>query len=134
MYKLILNLHIIAAFSFIGAILFVAISGVKLSQNKIGAKIVKRAHVLSAIAGATLFLTGLILVYSVSVLFLTYHWMQFSIALFLFIQFFDHFWADRQERRNGNSILKFSYLHSWLILKVFLSLIIMFLMYVKPMR
>ena len=132
MYRILLNLHIISAFSFIGAIMFIAFKGIKLSQNQQGISIVKKAHLLTAISGWLLLLTGFSLLYVVNGIFLTYNWMRFSIGLFLFIQFFDHFWADKQEEKNEQRITKFSYLNIWLILKVLFSLIIMLLMYLKP--
>ena len=129
MYRIILNIHIVSAFFFIGLILFIALKWKKLSKNE--KQILKKAHKFTGILGWTLFLTGITLIYILKGQILLFTWMKFSIGLFLTIQLFDHFWADKQEQKAKN--INKSYLNIWLILKVFLYSFIMFLMYIKPM-
>ena len=128
LYQVILNLHIISAFFFIGLNLFIALKWKKLSKNK--KHILKKVHQFIEIFGWILFLTGFILIYILKGQLLLFNWMKFSIGLFLFIQLFDHFWADKQEIKIKN--INDVHLNIWLILKVFFYSFIMFLMYVKP--
>ena len=97
MYQIILNLHIISAFLFIGILLFIALKWKKLAKNK--SQILKKAHQFTGILGWILFLTGITLIYILKGQLLIFSWMKFSIGLFLFIQLFDHFWADKQEKK-----------------------------------
>ena len=60
-------------------------------------------------------------------------WMQFSIALFVAIQLFDHFWADRREEElEHNPKTSTSSLKIWLIIKLGLYVLITMLMVLKP--
>jgi choline-glycine betaine transporter len=60
-------------------------------------------------------------------------WMQLSILLFVAIQLFDHFWADRRENElERNSQASDSALKVWLISKLGLYVLVAVLMVLKP--
>ena len=63
---------------------------------------------------------------------LSLFWMQLSIALFLAVQLFDHFWADRREKEiEQNSQVSIKALKIWMILKLGLYASITILMVLK---
>ena len=60
-------------------------------------------------------------------------WMQFSIAVFVAVQIFDHFWADRREKAiEDNPQVSTTSLKIWLIIKLIAFFIITMLMVLKP--
>jgi hypothetical protein len=59
--------------------------------------------------------------------------MQLSIGLYLFVQVFDHFWADkREDELAGGSAAAIQPLRGWLIAKLALYVIITIAMVIKP--
>ncbi len=60
-------------------------------------------------------------------------WMQLAIALFIAVQIFDHFWADRREdEMEHNPDAPTKSLKIWLIIKLAIYTLITLLMMVKP--
>jgi hypothetical protein len=59
-------------------------------------------------------------------------WMQVSIAIFVAIQIFDHYWADRREEEiEHNPNTSTSSLKNWLIIKLGLYFLVTMLMVLK---
>jgi hypothetical protein len=59
--------------------------------------------------------------------------MQISIGLYLFVQVFDHFWADKREEQLANgSVSLIQPLRAWLITKLVIYCGIAVVMVFKP--
>ncbi len=90
-------------------------------------------HFQAAVGGWTVLISGGVILYVQNGSFLNSLWMQISIAIYLFVQAFDHFWADKREEdlANGFSAALQS-LRLWLILKTLIYIVISFAMVLKP--
>lgn len=124
-------LHILATFALVGP-LMLAPRWLYLSQEKTGKTVLHDLHKLTGIAGWIVLLSGIIMLVLLNGALLHALWMQISIALFIAVQLFDHFWADAKEDDIAKGIDKsFHLLKMWLIIKLGLYALITLLMVIK---
>lgn len=131
-YTLTKALHVLTAFALVGP-LMLAPRWLYLARHEVGRTALHDLHRLTGIAGWLVLISGgvmLILQHGGMIYAL---WMQFAIALFVAIQLFDHFWADRREEElEHNPEISTSTLKRWLIIKLGLYVLITLLMLLKP--
>jgi len=97
-----------------------------------GKKLLHELHLLTGISGWIVFLSGMLMLWVEGWSLLSTLWIQISLGLFIGIQLFDHFWADKREEELENSnILSLHELKFWLIIKILIYLFITFLMVIK---
>jgi uncharacterized membrane protein len=131
-YVFIKVLHILAAFTLVGP-LMLAPRWLHLTRHDAGRLALQDLHRLTGISGWLVLISGgtMLVLQHGGMLFSL--WVQFSIALFVAIQLFDHFWADRQEEElENNPKLSMSSLKIWLIIKLGLYILITLFMVLKP--
>lgn len=133
-YILLEVLHVLAAFALVGP-LMLAPRWLYLARHDVGRTALHDLHRLTGFAGWLVLLSGgVMLVLQNGGMFFSL-WMQFSIALFVAIQLFDHFWADRREEElEHNPKTSTSSLKIWLIIKLGLYVLITMLMVLNPPR
>lgn len=88
--------HILAGFALVGP-LMLAPRWLYLARHELGRRALHELHQLTGIAGWIVFISGGVMLYLQHGGMLFSLWMQVAIALFLAVQLFDHFWADRRE-------------------------------------
>lgn len=99
----------------------------------IGQKILRDIHLLTSISGLIVLTSGVILLWLQDTEMLSSLWMKISIGIFIALQIFDHFWADKQEEAlEKNAEVSVKKLKVWLLVKLGLYIFITFLMLVKP--
>ena len=130
-YQLLKTLHIVGVIALIGPLLLTPF-WLHLYQYDQGRKILSDLHKLTGISGWIVFFTGFLLLYHQDFVLLSSNWIIISIVLFLAIQLFDHFWADRQEEKleNKEDITQ-NHLKFWLWIKILAYLSITLLMVLK---
>ena len=132
-YTLLTLIHIVAVIALIGPLLLTP-KWLYLYRYNIGQQILKDIHLLTGISGLIVFLSGGILLWLQDGEILSSLWMELSIGIFIALQIFDHFWADKQEEAlENNPEVSVKKLKTWLIIKLGLYMIITFLMLVKPL-
>lgn len=131
-YNTIKVLHFLAAIALIGPLILTP-RWLHLYHNDMGRKILHEVHLLTGIAGWTVLISGLIMLFLQGVEMLSLLWIQASLGLFIAIQLFDHFWADTREKQleksPDNSMPE---LKIWLVIKLGLYSFIVILMTLKP--
>ena len=130
-YEILKTLHIFSAIALVGPLLLTP-RWLYIYQNEMGKKLLHELHLLTGVAGWIVFVSGMLMLWVEGWSLLSTLWIQISLGLFIGIQIFDHFWADKREEeleKNINSSLK--ELKVWVIVKIVLYLFIIFLMVVK---
>jgi len=130
-YEIFKILHIFSTIALVGPLLLTP-RWLYLYQNEMGKKLLHELHLLTGVAGWIVFVSGMLMLWVEGWSLLSTLWIQISLGLFIGIQIFDHFWADKREEeleKNINSSLK--ELKVWVIVKIVLYLFIIFLMVVK---
>ena len=131
-YNLLILLHIFAVIALIGPLILTP-RWLYLYHHDIGRKVLHDVHFVTAISGWIVFLSGGILLWLQNGEMLSFLWMKISIGIFIIIQIFDHFWADKREEEIEQSIDQSVFkLRAWLILKLGLYIAITVLMILKP--
>ena len=131
-YSLLILVHIISVTALVGPLILTP-KWLYLYRYDIGQKILKDIHLLTGISGLIVFISGAILLWLQDSEMLSYLWMKISIGIFIALQIFDHFWADKQEEAlENNPEVSVHKLKIWLLIKLGLYIIITFLMLVKP--
>ena len=131
-YTLIKALHVLTAFALVGP-LMLAPRWLYLARHDVGRTALHDLHRLTGIAGWLVLISGGVMLVLQRGGMIFSLWMQLSIALFVAIQLFDHFWADRREDElEHNPDVSTSALKRWLIIKLGLYVLITLLMLLKP--
>ena len=132
-YLIVKAIHVVAVAALVGP-LFLAPRWLSLSSDIAGQRVLNDLHAQTAIAGWIVLISGAGVLYVQNGAFLDSPWMQMSIAVYLLVQVFDHFWADKREEElaNGSSTAVRS-LHMWLVMKIALYLAISLVMVLKPL-
>jgi uncharacterized membrane protein len=131
-YDTIKILHFLAVIVLIGPLVLTP-KWLHLYRNDMGRKLLHELHLLTGIAGWTVLISGIVMLFLQNGEMLSFLWMQASLGLFIAIQLFDHFWADAREDRLENSLdSSTTALKTWLIIKLGLYTIIVVLMILKP--
>lgn len=131
-YILVKALHVLTAFALVGP-LMLAPRWLYLARHEVGRSALRDLHRLTGIAGWLVLISGGIMLALQRGGMIFSLWMQVSIALFVVIQLFDHFWADRREDElERNPATSTSALKRWLIIKLGLYVLITLLMLLKP--
>ena len=132
-YTLLILVHMISVIALVGPLILTP-KWLYLYHYDIGQKILKDIHVLTGISGLIVFISGAILLWLQDAQMLSYLWMRISIGMFIALQIFDHFWADKQEEvLESNPKVSVKKLRTWLFTKLGLYIIITFLMIEKPL-
>jgi len=127
-YEIFKTLHIFSAIALVGPLLLTP-RWLYLYQHDMGKKLLHELHLLTSVAGWTVFLSGMLMLWVEGWSLLSTLWIQTSLSLFIFIQFFDHFWADnREDELEKGHTSSLNELKVWLVVKILLYLIITFLM------
>jgi uncharacterized membrane protein len=92
-YMLVKAIHILAAIALVGP-LALAARWLPLSREAAPKQMLNELHLQTNIAGWLVLITGGAMLYVSGWAFLSLAWMQISIGLFVFVQVFDHFWAE----------------------------------------
>lgn len=131
-YNLFIVLHLFSVITLIGPLVLTP-KWLHLYHNDLGKKLLHDIHLLTGLSGLIVLLSGGILLWLQNGVMLSFLWMKVSIVIFIFLQIFDHFWADKQEQKlENNPEQSVSKLKVWLIIKVALYSIIALLMVLKP--
>ena len=131
-YSLLILVHIISVIALVGPLILTP-KWLYLYHYDIGQKVLKDIHLLTGISGLIVFISGAILLWLQNGEMLSSLWMKISIGIFIALQIFDHFWADKQEEAlENNPDISVQKLKIWLLIKLGLYIIITFLMLVKP--
>ena len=131
-YTLIKALHVLSAFALVGP-LMLAPRWLYLARHDVGRTALHDLHRLTGIAGWLVLISGGVMLVLQRGGMIFSLWMQLSIALFVAIQLFDHFWADRREDElEHNPDVSTSALKRWLIIKLGLYVLVTLLMLLKP--
>jgi hypothetical protein len=101
-YTILVLVHIIAVIALIGPLILTP-KWLYLYRYNIGQKILKDIHLLTGISGLIVLISGSILLWLQDAEMLSSLWMKISIGIFIVLQIFDHFWADKQEEALENS-------------------------------
>ena len=130
-YNVAVWMHIAFAFILIVPLIFVP-KLFHLYETEEGSKILHKIHFVTGLGGWFLLLSGIYMLYLQEWAMLSFYWMQLSIGLYVAIQFFDNFWADRQEEllEDGEST-SINRLKIWSVVKVVGYMIIALLMVFK---
>jgi uncharacterized membrane protein len=125
-------LHIFAVIALVGPLILTP-RWLYLYRQDIGKKVLHELHTLTGISGWIVLLSGTIMLWLQNGEMLSFPWMQFSLVLFVIIQLFDHFWADkREEALENDSKSNANVLKVWLIVKLGLYTLITSLMILQP--
>lgn len=125
-------LHILAAFGLVGPLMLTP-RWLYLAHHDSGRLALHELHLLTGISGWLVLISGGTMLYFQQGGMLFSPWMQFSIAIFVAVQIFDHFWADRREKAiEDNPQISTTSLKIWLIIKLIAFFIITTLMVLKP--
>ena len=131
-YNLLILVHTISVIALVGPLILTP-KWLYLYRYDIGQNILKDVHLLTGISGLIVFISGGILLWLQDGEMLSSLWMKISIGIFITLQIFDHFWADKQEEAlENNPDVSVQKLKIWLLIKLGLYIIIIFLMLVKP--
>jgi hypothetical protein len=124
--------HILAAFALVGP-LMLAPKWLYLARHEISRAALHDLHRLTGIAGWLVLISGGVMLLLQQGGMRYAFWMQSAIALFLAIQLFDHFWADRREEALAHDpSAPTTALICWLWIKLALYFFITVLMILKP--
>jgi len=130
-YEIFKIVHIFSAIALVGPLLLMP-RWLYLYQNEMGKKLLHELHLLTGIAGWIIFISGMLMLWIGRWSLLGTLWIQLSLGLFMVIQLFDHFWADKKEEElENNNTSSLNKLKIWLIVKILLYLFIVFLMVAK---
>lgn len=125
-------LHILAAFALVGPLMLTP-RWLYLTRHKVGRAALLDLHRLTGISGWLVLISGGVMLLLQHGALLLSPWMQWSIAIFVAVQIFDHFWADRREEElERNPQAPTVALKGWLILKLGLYALITVLMVARP--
>lgn len=125
-------LHILAAFALVGPLMLTP-RWLYLARYEVGRAVLHDLHLLTGLAGWLVLISGGVMVYLQEGGMLFPLWMQVAIGLFVAIQLFDHFWADRREEElEQDPDVSVAALKIWLIVKLGLYSFITLLMVLKP--
>lgn len=125
-------LHVLAAFALVGPLMLTP-KWLSMASHEVGRSALRDLHRLTGIAGWIVLISGGIMLILQRGAMLLSFWMQFSVALFIVIQIFDHFWADRREEElELNPQISTLPLKAWLITKLGLYALIAILMVSMP--
>jgi len=127
-YEILKTLHIFSTIALVGPLILTP-RWLYLYQNEIGKKLLHELHLLTGVAGWIVFLSGILMLWVEGWSLLSTLRIQISLSLFISIQLFDHFWADKREEELENSnTSSLNELKIWLVVKILLYLVITFLM------
>ena len=130
-YEIFKTLHIFSTIALVGPLLLTP-RWLYLYQHDMGKKLLHELHLLTGVAGWIVFLSGILMLYVEGWSLLSTLWIQISLGLFISIQIFDHFWADkREEELEKSNIASLNELKIWLVSKILLYLFITVLMITK---
>ncbi len=133
-YNLLISLHTFAVIALIGPLILTP-KWLYLYHHNVGKKVLKDIHFVTGYSGLIVFISGGILLWLQDTQMLSYIWMETSIGLFIGLQVFDHFWADKEEEKlENNSSFSIVQLKIWLIVKLIIYFIITFLMLIKAIN
>jgi uncharacterized iron-regulated membrane protein len=131
-YLLIKVVHVLAAFGLVGP-LMLAPKWLHLARHDSGRSALRDLHRLTGISGWLVLISGGIMLYLQDGGMFFSLWMQFSIAAFIIVQIFDHFWADRREDEiEHNPDTSTTQLKIWLTTKLTVYFVMAILMIIKP--
>jgi hypothetical protein len=124
-------LHVLTGAAIVGTIMLTP-KWLCLAHHDIGRSALHNLHQLTSISSWLALVSGGIMLILRHDGMLFYLWMQISIAIFLVIRIFDHFWAYRREEElTHNSNTSTTYLKTWLLIKLALYFLITMLMLLK---
>jgi len=130
-YEILKTLHVFSTIALIGPLLLTP-RWLYLYQHDMGKKLLHELHLLTGIAGWIVFLSGMLILWVEGWSLLSTLWIQISLGLFISIQLFDHFWADkREDELEKGHTSSLNELKVWLVVKILLYLVIAFLMVEK---
>jgi uncharacterized membrane protein len=130
-YEIFKIVHIFSTIALVGPLLLTP-RWLYIYQNEMGKKLLHELHLLTGVAGWIVFLSGMLMLWVEEWSLLGTLWIQISLGLFISIQLFDHFWADKREEELENSNTSaLNELKVWLVVKILLYLFITLLMVVK---
>lgn len=130
-YEVFKIIHIFATIALVGPLLLTP-RWLHLYQNDMGKKLLHELHLITGISGWIVFVSGMLMLWVEEWSLLGELWIQLSLGLFIGIQLFDHFWADkREEELENNNNASLNALKIWLVVKILLYLFIAFLMVIK---
>jgi hypothetical protein len=125
-------LHVFAVIALVGPLILTP-RWLYLYQHDAGRKALHELHTLTGSAGWVVLISGGVMLWLQNGAMLSLFWMQFSLAVFIMIQLFDHFWADKHEEAlENNPKQTASALKIWLIVKLLLYAFIALLMLWQP--
>lgn len=131
-YLIIKTLHVISAFALVGP-LALAPGWLYLYRSEDGRRTLGELHKLTGYAGVFVLVFGVALLYVQEWQMLLFWWMRAAVTIFVFILLFDHFWADKQEKKLAQDPAATSgKLKIWLVAKLLLYVLIASLMVLKP--
>ena len=131
-YLLVKTIHILAAIALVGPLALTP-RWLALSREPVAQRMLNDLHLQTSIAGWILLIAGVAILYLLGGNFLGARWMQISIGLYLFVQIFDHFWADKREEQLADGLLSaIQPLRIWLIAKLVIYCGIAVVMVLKP--
>lgn len=130
-YLFIKTVHVLSAMALVGP-LVLAPNWLSLSRHEDGKKALQHFHKIVGVAGWIVFLTGFSMLGLLNWTLLNTWWVQISMTMFVLIQLFDHFWADRRENDiETNPARSTVTLKIWLYTKIALYGVITILMVTK---
>lgn len=111
-------LHVLTAFTLVGP-LMLAPRWLYLAHHEVGRSALLDLHRLTGISGWLVLISGAVMLTLQQGAMLLSLWVQCSIIIFIAVQVFDHFWADRREEEiERNPQASTSALKAWLITKL----------------
>lgn len=124
-------IHFFAAIALVGP-LALAVRWLPASQEPVAKHLLDDLHLQTNIAGWIVFITAGVLLYMQHWAWINFLWIQISIALFVLVQIFDHFWADKREEQLAQRMLTtLTPLRTWLGVKLALYSGITFMVMLK---
>lgn len=124
-------LHVLTAFTLVGPLVLTP-RWLHLFRSEVGKSTLRDLHRLTGISGWLVLISGTIMLILQHGAMLSLIWMQVSIAIFVAVQVFDHFWADRREEElENNPEVSTLALRIWLMTKLGLYILITILMVSK---
>ncbi len=130
-YQIVKIFHILSVVGLLGPLILTP-KWLHLYRDGEGRKILKDLHRLTGVSGWMVLASGVSLLWFQHFAMFSFPWMKISIFLFLAIQVFDHFWADKMEEKLETDLnLSGNKLKLWLVIKILLYILLTSLMVLK---
>ena len=130
-YQIVKIIHVLTVIGLLGPLLLTP-KWLHLYKDEKGREILHDLHTLTGISGWIVFISGLVLLWFSDFVLFRMLWVKVSIFLFLAIQIFDHFWADKMEHKlEIDTEMSNRGLFLWLVVKILLYVLIIVLMVIK---